>query len=1200
MKNVTLQLFEYLLAAQNSNSTINYDLSMYPEHWFLDEILSFSNIELENVTSKNTRIKIYRPDISDRKIEVSILLSTILSLMQYNNIEDEQSLIPKEELEKNLLLEAEAIRRKIEDKSKDVIIINDWQQLLLGVGKAQIPMKVAVERKERLEFFTGQVLREYQAWKDDIKKKKLEQEQVLKAQKMYDYILNFSNESNRTSRINLGIGILHMTSERSIHHPLLKLGIEVAVDQSKEVCELIFEDQSLTVDHLLDYLLFYDLEAAQKMRQEINEMKVDPFDDDLIATILQKVIKYLHPDGQYIASPIEATLVSKNITQVLHRSVLYVREEKSGNEADKLKSVVKYLSKNNLPSDVIGSIVDPNYSSCTSNRSSRNLINEWDQPLFIGSSDGIEKQILSLLEKNNAVVVFEEEKGDKSFVIANLVTQLIASGKRTLVVGEKEEDLSKIQMAIPPYLHGLHNKMPTKRIDNKTLKKDLISLLDKKDYYKNSNLETDKINNEIQQINVQLNEITRRIIDYRELGSKKIFWKDKRYYPYELAQLISKLGGKDYLNGDSIPLDMRFDIKDSEVQKYWELRPYFTPENLSLLKYDFIDINELYSYNEYQKMIAAEEKYLQLKQNGDDFKEMFDKTTDIRFVQYLFDQLPKLMNDVAEIKTSYGKQVFKKALIDLESYHTLVSSLDRINRGIKDIELFDVSSVEREELIRKLNQMFDIQVTDLPNLSGNDKDQLLDFYLKKRAEMTSALRVAHLILIFNEGATALSRNFKGITDEGVGMMDILYNATALHLNKIEFEICWTRVKSHFIRIYQSFIQQDHIHPICIDMYEALKNDNITEFREVLDEVENLIRIRQNFVTFGNFISQIGDIMPIFTTSVMSDQNFDSLAVPNFKEAFDQGKLNGLFDQLHIYESEFLDQGIEYLKECLLKLQHELIEKESWKKNSFISQQVLLETIELLEGERSLSNQVIDNFLFAFSAIFMPLDKNEIIENVDPNLFDLVIFVDAQVSNVMRITELMHAHKAILFGNEKDRLINPLNLRQEDFQKLANRYGRTLQSFGEQYFTESLFNLIANSAAWDAQVKLPKQAILVPINSIGKHIKSGAKKCENPIEDEIFEALIKIGYDVKCKVKVGKIILDFLVAGESNALAINVVGDTQLQREEIKVHIEQEMELRRKGLNIRTVQASHFYLNSRKTLMDLCASLEKLEIYPLKK
>jgi len=180
MKNITLQLFEYILAAQNSNLSVSYSLNKYPAYWFLDEILSFSNTKLENVNEGKTRIKLYKPNIDDNEIDMSMGLSTILNLIQYNSAGGNQLLISKDELERNLLLEVEIINRKLEDKSKEVILINDWQQLLLGVDQAQVSVEVAIQRQEKLEPFIEQVLAEYQGWQEASKNKKLYMNECVK------------------------------------------------------------------------------------------------------------------------------------------------------------------------------------------------------------------------------------------------------------------------------------------------------------------------------------------------------------------------------------------------------------------------------------------------------------------------------------------------------------------------------------------------------------------------------------------------------------------------------------------------------------------------------------------------------------------------------------------------------------------------------------------------------------------------------------------------------------------------------------------------------------------------------------------------------------------------------------------------------------------------------------------------------------
>ena len=47
MKNVTQQLFEYLIAAQNSNLSVDYNLDKYPVYWFLDEVLAYRHNRIE-------------------------------------------------------------------------------------------------------------------------------------------------------------------------------------------------------------------------------------------------------------------------------------------------------------------------------------------------------------------------------------------------------------------------------------------------------------------------------------------------------------------------------------------------------------------------------------------------------------------------------------------------------------------------------------------------------------------------------------------------------------------------------------------------------------------------------------------------------------------------------------------------------------------------------------------------------------------------------------------------------------------------------------------------------------------------------------------------------------------------------------------------------------------------------------------------
>lgn len=1201
MRNMTAQLFEYLLAARNSNLPTNHDLNSCLTYWFLDEILSSKGTHLvENSRDGSSYIEIYRPVLSIKEVEVSLMLSAVFKLLQYEHTTDEILNVTSEELEEILSLEYESLKQKISSKDKELIILNDWQQLLLGVTASKIRIDLAISKFNQRKDLILTLVNEYIDWKSIKEQVNNEKKQVIKAQELYDYLVSSNLDSKIKQQLYLGIGILYVPSDPSIYHPVLTLKINIDTNDSEGICRLRFAQSPLKVDAILDHVLFYDLDAVEELRNDVEKSKMTAFDDGLIADTLKKIIARIHPNGKYFTSLVDAANISDDAPQLLHRSVLFLRQDGEDKLAQRLKRTANQLKNYYKPSDVLGSIVDPNYLA-SHYQDSEFLKVEHDQCLFPMPFTDAEASILHLLGEQSAVAVFEEDKINKFPIISNLLTHFMGYGKRILVLAEDVNEIDEARKLLPSYLDGLHTVVSNESRYINLMKESLHKLLAGKEKYKNLTHGTSKIIDNIEKAKIKSDEIKKQIVDYRELSSKKVFWKDKRYFPYELAQLISKLGGFEHLTGDIIPINAKFEIKNSEIQKLWELKSYFTPENMDLLNYDFIDVDELMKYHGYQKLLATEEKYLRLRSERRDLESMFEDETDIRFVQYLFDQLPKLMKDIAEIKDPYGERILKEAMVSLDSYHALATSIDRINRGIEDIPHLDGRDDKRDDLIHKLNTLLHIERSELPVISSDlgRAEKLHEFYVNKKTNMTKALRVAHLIWIFNEGAFALSKNFKGISAEGIGIMNILYHAAAIHLSKIEVKIGWSRVRSHFIRMYQPLIQQEHIHPVCLDLYETLKHNSFSDFKEVLSELNDKITTRHKFTIFGNFIAEVGHLMPNFTTKVMADIDAEIDAIPDFNAAFEQGKLSALIEQLKRYESEMLEQKHEYFETYKLELQHELIKKECWKNKKLPGQKTVLELVELLDESLFSNSNGLKRIFSSFPAVFVPLNQESTLEKIGSDQFDIVIFIDASSSTVFRLPDLMHAHKAILFGNSEEKLEKKEVVSASNLRKLTNKYGQVLHNFGEQYLEASLFDLVAHSAAWDARVKPSHSCPLTLVKGFEFDVKKGAHKCDNAVEEEIFEALTKFGYDIKCKVKVGGLLLDFLIEGEDNSLAVNVIGDTQMQREMIKKQLGQEIVLKNQGLNVYTIGAPSYYLNPRQTLLTIYEKLDELNIYPVK-
>jgi len=1197
MKNVTLQLFEYLAAAQNSNLSVDYNLNKYPAYWFLDEILFFRNNKIEKLNDGRTCITLYKPSFKEIKVDVSDRLTKILKLTQQTDIEDDIGLLAPHELEIMLNLERDTLTSKLMDKTKNSIIVNEWQQLLLDVDSARITMDQALNQATVLTTVIQGFFQEYQAWFVKMKQKRLDKIQRVKAQEVYDYLMRFNHNMPACNKLKLGVGILNIPGEKQIYHPLLTVGVEVFADPLAGICELILKEEKLEIDHILEHILFCDLEAAGQIKTQINSLNIGLFDDEIIASVLQKIINHVHPDGKYLTS--QAVDESEEITipEVMHRTVLFIREDKEDSGTRKVKSIINHLSAGNEYSDALGSIVNPNHEASGSVKGEY-TINEYEREI-IPCTDSFGDDVLELLEKFQAVAVTVTHKADeaKILAVAKLVTQFVAMGKRILITSVAPAQLGMLKDELPAYLKTFSNDLPVYRTEYSKIKNDLNHLLNKLVSFETASAKMIDIGEEITKIKTELTAITNEFVKYRELGSKKVQWKGKYYYPHELAQFISKLGGLDTLAGDSIPQNVAIDAEDAMMKKMWDLRPYFTAENMELLNFDFIDVSEIKAYPEYERLLMLEEGFKELLQTENKLTLPDGEQMDADFAQHLIDKLPVIMNGISSIEAPFANRLFKRIIGHVQNHNMLLYVMNEINDGIRRLEFFSGTNEEREEIISLLNAQLELSVLDLPVLPEYGHRQLVGFYADKKNELEALLRVSHMILKFNDESQKIAPQFKGIKDTSLVKLQALYNTAALCISEIELEKSWLKVKDHFLKEYEILLHKEHIHPSCTQVYDALVRDKLNGFKESIEQIEELMRRRENFVTFGDFIDEIGQIMPFFTKAVMSEESSNEANFPSFKEAFDQGKLNNLFDELQAYEFEEFINKIEQRNLRLVNLQLELTELQSFKKQQTIEPLRIKETIKLLEKDRVSNDEVALNLIKIFPVQFLPQNANDAIKNYDPTLFDLVIHLDASRSNIMSLSELTHAHKVVVFGNDDELQDNVLTIKNEDSQKLVNRFGQTMHRFGISYFDESLFTLITDSAAWDSRLDLENDISKEKLVVHHANVKAGVKKCDTLTKSEIFDALIQMGYTVKCKVEAMDCVLDFVIVKDESVFALNVVGDVQLSRDEILAQIETESQLRSLGLNLHIVHATCYHLNPRKTLEELCNQLANAKITP---
>ncbi|MCL2559466.1 MAG: hypothetical protein FWE07_03175 [Turicibacter sp.] len=1190
MRNTTEQLFDYLLAAKKNYLPVNRSLNEYSSHWFLDEILSSGKSRLVSATNgESPHIDIHRSVYEPEKIETSSTLATVFELLSYDPETGETLEVEIEDVEEILSLESRSLDQKIYTKEKDTIILNDWQQLLLGVSTPKVKKNVAIRNSKQQKNMTTLLINELKAWKEAKRKQAYEKAQAKKAAIFYDDVINIKDEDGK---LYLGVGILNVPYEQAVYHPVLTIEMNIEVNDTEGVCHLTLADAPLSFDGVLNHFFANKPRLIHDLQQALAQQNVTAFDDEKIAEIFKSFILQIHPEGQYLASPHEAVDYQGVVPQLMHRSVLFVRKDSDDPVIQRLKATLDHYENDPTSSDVLGKMIDPNYAEKHTHVLDTSTDMMQASPVSMTPS---ETSILQLIKDHSAVAVFEDQ-ANKYPVMANLLTHFIANGKRVLVFAEELSEIEEVRSWLPTYLAGLHTVVSSKSETLPTTLEDLKKWRKEKADDERLTYDFAKTASDIEKSLALAAEIKAQILDYRELSSKKVFWQEKRYFPYELAQLVSKIGGFERFSGDKIPMEAKFEMKNADIERLWGLKSAFTPENMALLNYEFIDLDELVADAGYQKLLATEEKYLRLCREYKNLENMFGKEIDLRFIQYLYDQLPRIMKEVDDLTDPYAKLILREAMESLDGYHSLAASVDRITQGVEEIPQLDRALKQRDALIEKLNHLLRIEKTELlmilnGTLDGHD---LHEFYLNKKASMTKALQIAHLIWIFNEGAFALSKDFRGVSAEGLDIMSILYHAAALHLSKAEVEASWQRVRAHFMKTYVLQVQTEHIHPVCLDLFETMKNGQFTEFKKVLEEVNEKVTQRHHFITFGNFISEINATMPMLTAELMSNLDNEIEETPDLKAEFEQGKLNLLLSQLKEFEDDMLERKLLYLESQKLELHHEWLENKCWQNETMVDEAVVADCVSTLT--ESLNRQGLRRLLSVFPVSFVALNDTAVLQEISANQFDVAFFADASSSSVFRLPELMHTHKAILFGTDKEVETKKDFVVNIDASRLNGTYSKALHNFGEQYLGASLFELISHSAAWDSRMKLAAKP--APLKKhVASNVKAGVKVCDNAVEEEIFDELTRAGYELKCKVKTGELVWDFLIEADKQALVINIIGDEQTHPEVIKKQLDQELILKNQGLNIYNLNAPNYYLNPRESLKKLYLKLEELNIYP---
>ena len=106
-----------------------------------------------------------------------------------------------------------------------------------------------------------------------------------------------------------------------------------------------------------------------------------------------------------------------------------------------------------------------------------------------------------------------------------------------------------------------------------------------------------------------------------------------------------------------------------------------------------------------------------------------------------------------------------------------------------------------------------------------------------------------------------------------------------------------------------------------------------------------------------------------------------------------------------------------------------------------------------------------------------------------------------------------------------------------------------------------------------------------------------KRKPSSFEREVFKRLAAAGYRVSPHWRIGKYVLDLVVEGGSNRLAIECDGDRYRPLEKLPEDMERQSVLERMGWNFARIRSSEFLRNPARAMRMIFEKLEKMEIPP---
>ncbi|MGD7054238.1 AAA domain-containing protein [Sutcliffiella horikoshii] len=568
MNDKARQLFEYLLAVNNLRFNVIRDYTEYDKSWnkqsleeYGEDVFLFGKGKDEEAVLEIHRQKlttdVLTPPQPDKKIKEWITYS-------YNK-ESQQPKVPDPKV---VIKDNEKVQVNFEDDTSRVKLFSEWKN-------------------------------EWYKWAEEVTRMK-------KVQSLYELFFRIHQDFQKEGEgLELLLGETLFTWKHevgTINHPLFTTKLDIELDTDKGVITVKPTNQGYKLElNILSGISLPNMEGIQNIGRLARYKDVLEEDvKDLSSQFMQLV-----DAGGRTSDKGETLLPSKNAVGHLEEFVILLRKKDNQVLKNDLEQIIDLMQEEDYP---VPATIDSIVGNKINEETIHNL--KWDEVgtdlYFPLAANEEQKDIARRLATNYGLTVQGPPGTGKTHTIANIVSHLLAHGKKVLITSQKENPLKVLKNKIPEEIRDLCVPVLGGGRDSlREIEKSIRTISEKL-----GNASTEKLKAEIAQSKEELDKSRRKeaklknqLLEYSKSERTEIEYKGNVMTKADAAKMLfeESLDYKWIL--DKIQLNANLPISEEEFQSLWILRARLKKENLNLKEYILPETDFLKSPEEMKKWL---------------------------------------------------------------------------------------------------------------------------------------------------------------------------------------------------------------------------------------------------------------------------------------------------------------------------------------------------------------------------------------------------------------------------------------------------------------------------------------------------------------------------------------------------------------------------------------------------------------------